>query len=93
MATLATVSEWLRRPEWAYYRAFVREARDQAMAKLMVCDPGDAVATARLQQEVNTLSMVVGDHPVFQPIAEAMKESLRALEQDTVTEPEEAEIA
>lgn len=55
------VAEFFRSPEWRYACLFLAEARDQAVRKLAAVAPTDVAEVARLQQEIGTLTVVIGD--------------------------------
>ncbi len=72
-----SVQDFFDRPEWDYARLFLLEARDQAVTSLAETDPRDIHTIARLQQEVESLTVFVGEDERYESLEDAMKEELK----------------
>lgn len=54
-STLASMREWLARPEWNMLTELLRSVRAEVSEALIAADPGRATLVAGLQAEIKTL--------------------------------------
>ena len=74
-----SIAGFFDRPEWAYARLFLLESRDQAVLRLCQTPPTDAHTVARLQQEIESLTVIAGDDELYESLEEAMKYEIKNL--------------
>lgn len=74
-----SITDFFKRPEWTYARLFLLEARDQAVLRLSQTPPMEAHTIARLQQEIESLTVIAGEDENYESLEEAMKGELKNL--------------
>lgn len=70
-----SIADFFRRPEWEYAKLFMCEARDDAVRKL-ASDAKDMAEVARLQQEIGTLTVVIGDDKAAMSLRDYMHDEV-----------------
>lgn len=71
-----SVADFFGRAEWHYAVLFMAEQRDAAVRSLADPATKDPAEFARLQQEVGTLTVLIGDDPGAMSLKDYMKEEL-----------------
>ena len=74
-----SITDFFNRPEWTYARLFLLEARDQAVVRLAQTPPMEAHTIARLQQEIESLTVIAGDDDNYDSLEDAMKDEIKNL--------------
>lgn len=77
---------FFRSTEWQYACLYLIETRDEAVRRLASTDPNDIVQISRLQQEIGTLTTIIGDDPSVESLASICKDEVLALEAEEETD-------
>ena len=71
-----SIADFFKRTEWEYACLFLIETRDTAVRTLANPATKDPADIARLQQEIGTLTIMVGDDPNLMSLREYMAEEV-----------------
>ena len=81
-----SIADFFKRTEWEYACLFLIETRDDAVRLLAAKETRDPAEIARLQQEVGTLTTLIGDDKTVMSLKDYMVdevlEFLRAQEEE-----------
>ena len=81
-----SIADFFKRTEWEYACLFLIESRDDAVRLLAAKETRDPAEVARLQQEVGTLTTLIGDDKTVMSLKDYMVdevlEFLRAQEEE-----------